>query len=416
MKKNVVILYYPPFRGMEFPVHITHGLKEYNFFLFVSEEDYSENKKFLGQGSILKVIPIKYQKENLINACSDIIANFGKLSKVVHLDENCAQLSGEIQKYYGLTEQDLSRYTNKSVMCNLLKLKGVRTPRSYLFDEGEYKRSSCKYLEKIENDLGRYPYFIKPSSSSGSRDTCMIADRKELIKWISCSTFEEEYIIQEYLEGTLFHCESFVKDYNVISAFVFEYSSPGFFFTKGISVGSISLPENHPMTKRIKLFNQKVLNGLGIVENGVTHIEIYLNDEDELIFLEAAARPPGVLGEQLYRKYLNISIIETHFLLQIGEEVHHLSNTLINNYVARYIFPITRNGQVQKYISRPTIYSKSFEKFLLYEGEQVKKSQDFFNLAGVMLLWNKDFIELRNDFKLLGEYSPFEIKEIEKDN
>ena len=67
------------------------------------------------------------------------------------------------------------------------------------------------------------------------------------------------------------------------------------------------LEDNHSLNKRISNFTRDVLQELGPIKNGITHVEVYLDRNDELIFLEAAARPPGLVGNLLYKKYLNIS-------------------------------------------------------------------------------------------------------------
>ena len=50
------------------------------------------------------------------------------------------------------------------------------------------------------------------------------------------------------------------------------------------------------------------------------------------------------------------------------------------------------------------------ENFTFNIGDKVKKSDDFFNVAGTMVLWNKDYAELRKDFLALSDYNPLEIE------
>lgn len=149
---------------------------------------------------------------------------------------------------------------------------------------------------------------------------------------------------------------------------------------------------------------------MGPIKNGITHVEVYLDRNDELIFLEAAARPPGLVGNLLYKKYLNISINEIHLLLQLEECHQNLRDIKVNNYAARCIFPFTKTGRITKITDKPYINSAFFENFTFNVGDEVKKSDDFFNVAGTMILWNKDYTELRKDFLALSDYNPFEIE------
>jgi hypothetical protein len=409
--KNVIILYHPPFRGNIFPIHIIENLQGYRFFILLIDADFQEHKKLTELGCVENVITTRFELENLIEICEDIIKQYGLIDNVAYLDESCVQLAGMLLNRYGISSDNLDRFTNKWLMSQKLKNSEICIPLGILFDHMKYHNNKEEYLLEIENNLNKYPLFIKPSDLSGSRGTCMVSNRNELMRWAEQRT-EHTYVIQEYLDGKLFHCESFIRKSKILHFSVFEYSRPGFFFSKGFPVGSISLPPNDLLTKRISRFTESVLENLGIIENGVTHVEVYLDRNDELIFLEAAARPPGLVGNLLYRKHLNISINEIHLLLQLNECNYDLSNLKINNYAARYIFPFPENGKIAKFSDKLKINSLFIENIPLKIGDEVKKSRDLFNVAGTMILWNKNYTELRRDFLMLADYAPFEIQAI----
>ena len=408
--ENVIILYYPPFRGTQFPIHLIQNLKGYNFFLFIIEDDLEQHKKFESLSYVKEVIIVNFELNKLIKACEDIKKRYGTIHNIIYLDENCVQLGGELLKHFELSSDNFDRFSNKWLMSEKLKNTDVRIPKGTIFSDKKYHDQDIDYLLEIENVLGDYPYFIKPCNLSGSRGVSFISDRNELIRWAKQKD-NLDYVIQEYLDGKLLHCECFVKNYKIMDSFVFEYSRPGYFFSQGLPVGSISLPTNHSLKKRVSNFTKDVLNGLGIIKNGVTHVEVYLNRNDELIFLEGAARPPGLIGNLLYKKYLNLSINEIHLLLQLEECNYNLHNIQATNYAARYIFPFTRSGKIIKLIDKPPINSAYLEHFTSNVGDEVKKSDNFFNVAGTMVLWNKDYSELRKDFLALENYIPYEIKE-----
>lgn len=70
--KNIVVLYYPPFRGSQFPIHFMQDLIGYNFFLLIIEEDLEQHKNFEALGYIKKIITSDYTIENLIKSCKYI--------------------------------------------------------------------------------------------------------------------------------------------------------------------------------------------------------------------------------------------------------------------------------------------------------------------------------------------------------
>lgn len=407
--KNIIVLYYPPFRNTLFPIHFMQSMQGYNFFLLVTEGDLPQHKKLAECNYIKDAFAVNFNIDNLIIVCDTIKKKYGDIHNILYIDENCAQVCGDLCKHYNFSSDNLDRFTNKWLMSEKLRKTDVRIPKSALFDDIRYLNYDVEYLLEIENILGEYPYFIKPHNLSGSRNTYFIKDRNTLMKWAQQKN-SLNYVIQEYMDGKLFHCESFVKNYEILDSFVFEYSRPGFFFSKGQSVGSISLPDNHSLNKRISNFTRDVLQELGPIKNGITHVEVYLDRNDELIFLEAAARPPGLVGNLLYKKYLNISINEIHLLLQLEECHQNLRDIKVNNYAARCIFPFTKTGRITKITDKPHINSAFFENFTFNVGDEVKKSDDFFNVAGTMILWNKDYTELRKDFLALSDYNPFEIE------
>lgn len=373
------------------------------------KEDVNNQIKLIMYDCVEDVIPVDFQIDSLVKTCEDIKKKYGAINNIVYLAEECVKLSGMLRKHYDLSQENLDRYIDKDIMIQKLKAVGIRVPLGIAFDEVAYRANTEKYLLDIECHLSKYPFFTKPTNLCGSVSTCIVNNRDELVKWAEQKE-NHTYLMQEYIEGVLFHCEGFIKNSDVMYFSVFEYSNPGFFFSRGVPVGSISLPANELLTKRIRYFAENVLQKLGIIENGVAHIEIFLNEEDELIFLEAAARPPGLAGELLYQKHLNISITEVHLLLQLGACNYDFSELEISNYAVRYIYPFPSTGRISNRLKNIQINSECTEVFMPKIGDEIKKSRDLFNVAGTMVLWNKNYAELRSDFQALKNYIPFEIK------
>ncbi|MDP1608865.1 MAG: ATP-grasp domain-containing protein [Chlamydiales bacterium] len=405
----IVILYHPPFRNIDFPIEILSNAQRYRFFILLLEEDLDSHKKFINLHGIEDVIPVKFEIDHLIKMCDKIVSTHGPIRKFVYLAEECVRLAGQLGKHYGIERDHLDRYIDKDLMARKLKEAGIRVPKSLLFNDTQYHQDREKYISEIERSLGEYPFFIKPSDLCGSVRTCKVHSKEELINWAQ-EKFPHSYLIQEYIEGTLFHCEGFVQNSQAKHFSVFEYSHPGFFFSQGLPVGSISLPNHDPLAQRISHFTEQVLEKLGIIENGVTHAEIFLNRHDELICLEVAARPPGLAAERLYEKHLNLSINRTHFELQLGCYSGDLSHLNIENYAVRYIFPFPSSGRITRFADRLDLHSEFHEIYQFKIGDEAKKSADLFNVASTMVLWNKDYLLLREDFKKLKNYIPFEIE------
>jgi len=407
---SVVILYHPPFRNVAFPTELLSNVQGYRFFILMIEEDVDRHRKLVHQYGIEGVIPVHFEIDSLIQVCDEITSKHGPIRKFVYLAEECVRLAGQLGKHYGIEKEHFDRYIDKDLMARKLKEAGIRVPKSLLFNEAKYQLNREVYLDEIEENLGKYPYFIKPSDLCGSVQTCKVHNRGDLVAWVHEKT-HHTYLIQEFIEGTLFHCEGFIQNKKAKHFSVFEYSHPGFCFSQGLPVGSLSLPSDDPIAQRVSRFTEVVLENLGMIENGVSHTEIFLNQNGELICLEVAARPPGLVAEHLYEKHLNLSINRLHFELQLGCYHGDLSNLKIENYAARYIFPFPSSGRIVRFANKKHLHSEVQEAFQCKVGDVVKRSADLFNVASTMVLWNEDYRLLREDFTKLKTYNPFEIEQ-----
>ncbi|PJD91338.1 MAG: hypothetical protein CK423_09455 [Legionella sp.] len=406
---NLILLFNPPFRNNIFPFHSHKVLKKYRTFLLVNPLDFDRHQELINNLSIEKIIACDFKIETLIRECDTIINCYGPIHNIVYFAEECVHVCGLLRQYYGLSTDNLDRYIDKNLMIKILNEFNIRVPLSRVFDDQYYQTNKENYLDKLENHLSTYPLFIKPINLCGSVATTKVNNRKELNQWAQQKD-NHTYLIQEYLEGTLLHCESFIKDGTILYSCVFEYSNPGYFFAQGYPVGSISLPTNDPLAHRVREFSREVLHALGIFENGVAQVEIFLSPNNELIFLEAAARPPGLEGDLLYQKYLNIKINETHFLLQTSSSHCDFSTIQINYYAARYIFPIPESGRIKSPCRKIALNSPYVEQFRVKKGDIVSKSKDLFHVASTMVLWNKDYLQLREDFNNLKEFIAVDIE------
>ncbi len=405
---TLIILFNPPFRNNVFPFHSHEVLKKFHSFILVNSLDFDTHQQFINNPGIEQIIASDFKIDTLIRQCDIIINKYGSIHNIVYLAEECVQVCGLLRQHYGISAENLDRYIDKNLMVTKLGEVGTRVPSSRVFNEQHYQANNVNYIEELNQQLLPYPLFIKPTNLCGSVATSKVNNIKELSQWAQQKA-DHTYLIQEYLEGTLYHCESFIKNGEILFSCVFEYSNPGYFFSKGYPVGSISLPTDNPVAKRVRMFSKDILYNLGIFENGVAHLEIFLTPANELVFLEAAARPPGLEGELLYRKYLDIDIHETHFLLQTADYHYDLSTVQINYYAARYIFPIPHSGRVKGYCKKMDLNSMYVEQFRIKKGDNVLKSKDLFQVASTMVLWNKDYFKLREDFNNLKEFIALDI-------
>jgi biotin carboxylase len=207
--------------------------------------------------------------------------------------------------------------------------------------------------------------------------------------------------------GTLYHCDSLVQNGKVVFAVASEYLYPNIEFQKGKVYATIPLQETDPLTSRIKDFSEKTLNALGLID-GATHMEIFHNPRDELVFLEVAARPPGALIFPNYEKIYGFNLFDAHFKIQIGE-IPKIPKIKIKEYSFSGVIPRYKGKVLQ--LHPPNITSRYEIKWKIKPGDIIEQSsQNILQLSATFYVYNSNYNVLYQDFKKLYNYKPIDVE------
>lgn len=345
-----------------------------------------------------------FTKELIIDIIKKNI--FFKKIDFITVHESAVMLCGALKKHYGVIDEDYCRFVDKIEMKKRLSHSGILFPKYSVFDKKLYLENPECYLENIKQEID-FPIFAKPIDQAGSVGATTLRSAQDFQAWaIEVSRNNYQYELDEFIDGTLYHCESLLKNGEIIEIQVCEYSCPCFNFIQGENLGSISLPKNHPdfllLAESVRQIHQIIARDI----SGVTHLELFKTQNGVIYFLEIAYRPPGVLASEMYTELMKISLPEVHILLQIKQDFY--PKIIENNYAARYIFP-KKSGVVRKFHS-PEISSAHQFYWKIGVGENLKNSIRIRELAGSMLLWNKDYENLRKDFEKLRNFLPYYVE------
>lgn len=254
-------------------------------------------------------------------------------------------------------------------------------------------------MDKILNELN-FPIFAKPINDANSYHTTKLHGIFDLIKWCEQAKQEISFELDEFIDGTLFHCDTFIKDNKIIYTHVCEYIQPCHKFLEGKPLGSIILPNKNENFIQISEFNELVLSKLGHSRNGITHLEVFKKQNGDLVFLEIASRAGGGLIPKIYKHYLGIDFFEAHYLLQISEKYFPAFSK--GDYACWVCFPLD-NGIVNKF-KLPKLNSKYEIKVNVKLKTAYKKSENLNERAAQLILWNEDYSALCEDFKMLRDF------------
>ena len=289
------------------------------------------------------LFPEPFEKNNVTKIIQD---HFSEEIKQNNFFISCADeinmpLAASLREQFiipGTNKKTVVLYTNKYLQRKILLQKKINIP--------SFSQFSLEKLKKISYDelCNKFPppFIIKPINSTASvcvGKICSQNDFETYLKKIE-EYFFSYFLIESFQEGKLFHVDLVVQNEKTIFAQPCEYFFNGLAFTQGKIHGSIPLTEQSVHFKPLTDF-AKSINRTFNIKNGVTHHEIFINNKNELIFLEAACRPPGSLVPKIYQEMFNINILNVNFLIDAQETVEiSLSNSC---YAFWSIFPQQMN-------------------------------------------------------------------------
>ncbi len=316
--------------------------------------------------------------------------------EVVTISESLVDLCGKLRKRLGLAREDYARFVFKDLMKQTLAATTVNTPAFTVFDPNEFQTFQSDFMARLQKTIG-YPCFIKPVNLFGAMETAKVDTQESFLAWKeNCFKPQFVYEIEEYIDGTLYHCESVVAKGETVFCQVNEYSRPVHEIYSGFNIGSCSLESNDPIAEEITLLAKRINHYLMPDLSGVTHLEVFRR-ESSIIFLEIALRPPGILASPFYRQRYGFPITEAHLVIQSNPDWRPNTNPF--NHVARVIIPLPKHsGKLSNFhIPEGDCHMTTYWK--VKAGQHIGSNDGIDSYAGVLLLWSPARDDLYNSYK-----------------
>lgn len=281
-------------------------------------------------------------------------------------------------------------------------------PRYRRLSPGRAAVDPAGYYDELTAALGTEKLVVKPTLGAGSLNVTIVTSPAGLAvaaEKIRDSDREFEYEVDEFVKGTMYQCDSFVRDGRVVFSGILELGCSNFDFVQGrpLSVCPVTDGETY---RRLFDHNQDVVTTLGF-QNGSTHHEVFARwtGDGRLIikFIEIAARVPGGLGVPFHELNSGINLIDANLWLALGDAVvDDLSIDRRNNVVSA-LLPVG-HGTIAS-LNEPDILSEYSIDWRVQVGDVVD-SRSLVDNAGILTLLNDDPDVLRRDFESLHGYVP----------
>lgn len=334
-------------------------------------------------------------------------ANSSNILVLTHDEELMSRVAilRDENKIQGPGLETIRRFTNKIDMKECLADKGIRLPRFVKFNFSEFKIDPVFYSSNVAKKIGSWPLFAKPISSTCSQGVKLLKNNKDFIEFFSTlDPHGQEYEIDEYIDGELFHVDSLIQSGVIKWVQVSRASFPCAKFFQGHPLGSITLDNDSNHYHLLDNFHRKVLSVLN-PPDGMIHMEIFKTCDEELVFLEVGARPAGAMVPYIYERHRLVNIQEMHYKSNLGIDIK-IPNSK-GCYGASLWFPYQK-GMVGNLTIPKDIKSEYEVKWFVEEGAVLEKSKSVRDRIGQVVLFNEDLDELEKDFTRLSHHCWFE--------
>ena len=269
---------------------------------------YLEGVESIGEGKSA------YYKSLTIDEIAKII-ECNKVDAIVCFNDNFLIEVAQLRKKYniqGIKYPEIKKYKVKSESYRALA-PYMRVPKTIRC------KSDLKFEEIIER-IGEGEYFIKPENLAGAEGSCHIKNKTDYLSWVANRyDFKKSYILQEYFDCSLVHCELIVRNGTVLYIQARRYSNPIHLILSGKITASFPIIDKDIRTN-IENEAINVQKRLGYL-NGVMHTEFFLSDSNELTFLETNIRQVGGAINYIHLKRAGVSFETAMVLLELDKDV-----------------------------------------------------------------------------------------------
>ena len=245
--------------------------------------------------SAVKTVPNDASVEDYVRAITNLAGN-QRIDRIVGLDEFDVLTAAKAREHLqlgGMTSSHALRFRDKLAMRNIACQAGIPCPEySAIFNHEEIN----KFLSKTPA-----PWIIKPRTevnAFGIRK-CETVEQvwrtlTDLDNRHSWRDHPSQYLIEEFIEGKVYHVDSVVEDGKVVVSGVSVYGTTPFKVSHygGVFTTSV-VPYKSKERKELEKLNKKLLKAFKY-ERGIAHAEFLQSDADgKFYLLEVAARVGG---------------------------------------------------------------------------------------------------------------------------
>jgi biotin carboxylase len=217
------------------------------------------------------------------------LARTRQIDRIVPLDDFDLEKAAALREHLrtpGMGESQTRFFRDKLAMRARAAEKGVPVPAFVHLLNDERVR---EFITRIPA-----PWILKPRLMAGTIGIRKLHNADEL--WRAAESLGDQrsfYLIEQFIEGDIYHVDSIVWGGRVVRATASRYGLPPFTVSHGGGVFSSRLAERGGVADRaLQPLNASVLSAFAL-ESGVSHTEYIHGANGQWYFLETSARVGG---------------------------------------------------------------------------------------------------------------------------
>jgi len=225
---------------------------------------------------------------------------------VVGLDEYDALTAADLREHFrlpGLGHSQARFFRDKLAMRTRARRSRIRVPR---FVRIANHAEVARFLEAVPA-----PWIMKPRMEAGAMGIKRFDSPDEVWQQIAeLGDLQSYFLIEEFVEGTVFHVDSIVTAGKVVLSVPSRYETPPLnVYQQGgvFQTTTVDPSTDDDGIAELARVNRRLLRAFGLAE-GVAHAEFIRGDDGRLYFLEVGARVGGAGIDKLVEAALGVNL------------------------------------------------------------------------------------------------------------
>lgn len=271
--------------------------------ILVLKQEWLEYINCSGALGFIVVTDLTNSKE-IITKLNAILEGFEtrvNIDHVVAFTEQNIEVVGILTDYYGasgISSIQAQLFRDKYIMKQRAKEAGVKCPLFALWSNVDQRRHFFEELLLVSSRKNKpISIVLKPRKLWGADGINLFSSIEALEAHMQiCAENPDDWLLEEYIQGDVFHIDAVVKDGRTIFYLVEKYGVPLLDIVQSHQSHIIdyTIDPSSEIANKLLAAHETIVEAFGL-QIGTTHFEFFVEaDTGEVLLCEAAARPPGM--------------------------------------------------------------------------------------------------------------------------